>query len=339
MVFAGGLLFAAASAATGFYYYARFQDVPPPGRMQQAQAARPVAKFIAAPQDSSDSKGEGASQSPASPTPSQPSYQIGLDPMKEFHEELNRVLVGELGTTFPELHTVLGVQQAGGDDSAHRRVAFQLLEAADKAPADQRPVMFLAADLVAQQIWCAFEDKTGCEKLRGNFAQHQLTLKGAGLGGVFVYGHDLLWRLWQDYPSTEWGERAFVLLLEHGWDTGPTCEKGAEQFREVIRQGEAFLHERSNSSNTSVVTFLVAEAYATRWSLSATREGGDMSDYVDPAKYKDGAEEARVKAVGYFEQLQQGAPQTQFGEYARQILPPLRDRQSFDHYRFFCIYD
>ena len=121
-------------------------------------------------------------------------------------------------------------------------------------------------------------------------------------------------------------------------DTSPTCEKGPEQFREVIRQGESFLQQRPGSPQRAVVTLLVAEAYATWWSLgNETR--GEMSDYVDPKQYQQGAEEARIKAVSYFEQVAKLTPESRLGQYARQVLPALRDREALDNYRFFCIYD
>jgi hypothetical protein len=64
-----------------------------------------------------------------------------------------------------------------------------------------------------------------------------------------------------------------------------------------------------------------------------------MSAYVDPKKFHEGAEEARIKAIGYFEQVLQLAPGTKLSEFAQQVLPPLREQQVLDNYRFFCVYD
>lgn len=258
--------------------------------------------------------------------------------MEEYHHNLNQTVLQELGTAFPELRTVLGVQATKGNDPRYRRVVFQLLDAAEKMPADKRPAIFLAADLVAQEISCAMEDKAECNQLRSELARYQLNLQGTELGGAFVYSHDLLWRLWRDYAATEWGERAFVLLLDYGWDTSPTCEKGAEQFREVIRQGQSFLEQRPSSTQRGVVALLVGEAYATWWSLSK-ETSGEMSDYIDPKRYEKGAEDARIRAVGYFEQVAQLAPETKLGEFARQVVSALRDREALDSQRFYCIYD
>jgi hypothetical protein len=178
-----------------------------------------------------------------------------------------------------------------------------------------------------------------CGGLRKDLARLGITLKNDELGGGLYYPHDLLWRIWRDYPETPWGERAFVFILDHGWDTSATCEKGEDQTREVIRQGEAFLQQRAHSPYRGAVTLLVAEAYASWWSLSNEPAVSDMSAYVDPNKFQEGAEEARIKAIGYFEQVPQLAPGTKLSEFAQQVLPPLRKQQVLDNYRFFCVYD
>ena len=59
---------------------------------------------------------------------------------------------------------------------------------------------------------------------------------------------------------------------------------------------------------------LVAEAYASWWSLSNEPSGGEMSDYVDPKQFQQGAEDARLKAIAYFEQVLQLVPGTELGQ-------------------------
>jgi hypothetical protein len=83
----------------------------------------------------------------------------------------------------------------------------------------------------------------------------------------------------------------------------------------------------------------VAEAYASRWSLSNEPAGSGMSDYVDPKEFQEGAEEARIKAIAYFEEVLQLAPGTGFSRFALEVLPPLRDQRILDNYRFYCVYD
>jgi hypothetical protein len=337
-----GFLVAAAGAGGWFYYYSRLQDVPPPPPAKAVQAYRPFARIMAVPQ---------AIKEPSVATPSAPPSQPSTVPervvfhilqrrhLDDFREELKKTVVDELSPAFSELQTVLNDGEYPSSEPRYQRMVLQLLEAAKNVPADRRPVILFAADLVAQKIWCPIENKAECEQLRLDLARYQLTLTRAELGGVFVYPQDLLWRIWKDYPETEWGERAFVLLLDRGWDTSGICEKGEDQTREVIRQGESFVQQRPSSPYRGVVTMLVAEAYASRWSLSNEPAGSDMSAYVDRNQFQEGAEAARIKAIGYFEEVVQLAPGTSFSRYALEVLPPLRDRQILDNYRFYCVYD
>jgi len=131
---------------------------------------------------------------------------------------------------------------------------------------------------------------------------------------AFLFTDMISCGVWQDYPETDWGERAFVLLLERAWDTWPGCSKGSDQFREVIQHGEA---------------------YATWWSLSKDVP----SDYVDPNQYQIGSEEALQKSLAYFEQVIQISPGTSLADYAAQVLSGLRERKVIDPYWFYCVYD
>ena len=259
--------------------------------------------------------------------------------MEQFREDLKRDLVQQLAPAHPQLPEI-GREAGNTVDAAYRDSVFQFLDSAEKASAGQKPPMLLAADFMLQALWCPSEQKGNCDPIRKQFADHKLTLDLSELGGGWYYQHDLLWRVWQDFPATEWGERAFVLLLDAGWDTSGMCAKvGSDQFREVIRQGELFLQQHPNSANRAVVIHLVAEAYATWWALS-TPPKADLADYVDPKLYKDGAEAARQKAVDLFEEALRLSPGNALGEYSRQILPSLRAQQlTSNAYRFFCIYD
>jgi hypothetical protein len=337
LIFLAVSFFIAAGAGGGWFYYSRLQDIPP----FPLQKTRPVAKLSVQPQASvapaTASTPPAISQSNIAHE--QVRFHVGMDPLAEFREDLQKAVATALGGAFPDLKSVLGSRASRASnraDPTYRRMALQILDEAERVPADQRPGYFLAAELVAQDISCPFEDKAGCEQLRTDFARRGLSLDGAALGGVYVYAHDLLWRLWRDYPATDWGQRAFVLLLDRGWDTSPTCQKGADQRKEVIRQGEAFLKQWSNSRYRAAVTDLVGEAYGSWWS------GDEPSDDAPPSPIppkQEGAEEARITAIGYFEQVVQLAPGTKLSEFAQQALQSLRDKQDLDNYRFICIYD
>ena len=164
---------------------------------------------------------------------------------------------------------------------------------------------------------------------------HELSFAYSELGGGSYYQHDLLWRVSKLFPGTEWGERAFVLLLDFGWDPSGSCAQGTDQVREVIRQGESFLQQHPNRPYREFVIHLVGQAYATWWSLSNDPTSA-TADYADPKLYQEGSEQARLKAIGSFEQILKLSPRTLLGEYARQILRALRQRQvTVDGYRFF----
>jgi hypothetical protein len=264
--------------------------------------------------------------------------------VNELRLDFKNSVLGELAPAFPQLQAALNDREENRNDRPYQQVFFQLLAAAEKAPPDQRPAMLFAADLVGEHLGCDTSGErnqleTVCGGLRNDLARYHITLKNDELGAGLYYPHDLLWRIWQDYPATDWGERAFVLLLDRGWDTSSTCEKGEDQTREVIRQGESFLQQRPGSPYRGAVTLLVAEAYASWWSLSNEPAGSDMSAYVDLKQFQVGAEEARIKAIGDFEQVLQLAPGTKLSEFAQQVLPPLREKQVLDNYRFFCVYD
>jgi len=213
------LLVAALSTGGWFFLHSRMQETPPPSA-RALPPTRPIARITVG-QPATIALGTGPSSewlSSAEQIPLRHRFEISLDPMQEFQADLRKALLHELVPAFPELPNFLGVQTAESADPAYRRVVFKLLDEAGNAQADQRPAMLLAADLVAQEIWCPSETKGQCDLVRGEFTQHKMNLAHSELGGVFYYQRDLLWRIWQQYPSTDWGERTFILLLNQGWE-------------------------------------------------------------------------------------------------------------------------
>jgi hypothetical protein len=258
--------------------------------------------------------------------------------MEQFRDEARKALAQQLRASYTNLPD-LNRETAKGVDPGYRDSVFQFLDAAEKAPAAEQPAMFLAADFMLQGLWCPSEQKIECDQLREQFAKHDLTFVYSELGGGSYYQHDLLWRIWKDFPETDWGERTFVLLLDSGWDTSGKCAKGADQFREVIHQGESFLQQHPNSPYRDFVVHLAGQAYATWWALGNEPKPA-MADYVDPKLYKEGSEDARIKAIASFEQTLQLSPKSPLADYAEQFLPTLRQQQLIvDSYRFFCVYD
>jgi len=341
-----GFLVAAGGSGGWLYYRSRLRDVPPPPT-RAAQAFRPVARIMVAPQPSTTPSANTPSEPPSPPSnvPERPVFHLlERHHVEDFREDLKKKVLDELAPSYPELQMLLNDREENASTLPYERVVFQLLDTEKKEPSDRRPAILFAADLAASHLGCDMGDardmtKGDCARLRSEFARYNLTLAYDELGGGPYYPHDLLWRIWRDYPETEWGERVFVLLLDSGWDTSATCAKGGDQTREVIRQGESFLQKRPGSPYRGIVTLFVAEAYASRWSLSNEPAGSGMFEYVDPKEFQQGAEDARIKAIAYFEKVLQLAPGTAFSRFALEVLPPLREKQILDNYRFYCVYD
>ena len=303
-------------------------------------ARAPVAAIaVARPQAASSPANPAPAHVDAAPEAIAQAFTVTVpEPMERFHADVEAALAHRLAAVNPQLQTYFDRDPAKLSDANYQRFVFQFLDQADKAEGQERAAMLLAGDILAAKLSCPTEDDTQhyCDDLRSNFALHHLTMRLSELDGGSYYQHDLLWRVWREYPATEWGERAVVLLLDSGWDTSMTCANGADQFRAVIKQGEPLLNAAKPTPYRPVILHLLGEAYATWWTLS--HETG-MEDYVDPKQYLEGAEDARTKAIGYFNQVQQLAPGTALADYAIQMVPALQQRLVLKDFRFFCIYD
>jgi hypothetical protein len=197
-------------------------------------------------------------------------------------------------------------------------------------------VLLLAADLLAGQLGTDDERSPEWAARRRTLSAHGLAWEWSQLGATWVYGHGLLWRIWQEHPSNPWGERAFVRLLGLGWDTSVACRKGSDQFRAVIRQGEAFRARRPASPVRADVEFLIAQSYETWWSLS---QASPEDPYAQSARYQAGALTARQKAIALYNDVLQLIPDSPEAAYARRVLPRLALGFATNQRRFFCVYD
>src|SRR6267154_857213 len=214
----------------------------------------------------------------------------------------------------------------------------RLLTNAKIAPPDRQPVLLFASDRLAWRLpWLMNNDYSQAghwQKWRTNLASFGVTYEQSGEGG-WTYTSALLKRVEADYPETDWGERAFLILLNHGWDTGVDCEAGSDQFRHVIARGLAFLEKRRNSPYHLDVQLIVAQAHETWWSLSQAPTDQEDSD-ANPQEYKEGAEAARQQAIARYEHLLQFAPQSDQAAYARRVLPRLKQSIDTGQRRFYC---
>jgi len=214
----------------------------------------------------------------------------------------------------------------------------RLLTNAKIAPPDRQPVLLFASDRLAWRLpWLMNNDYSQAghwQKWRTNLASFGVTYEQSSEGGR-TYTSALLKRVEADYPETDWGERAFLILLTHGWDTGVDCEAGSDQFRHVIARGLAFLEKRPNSPYQLDVQLIVAQAHETWWSLSQAPTDQEDSD-ANPQEYKEGAEAARQQAIARYEHLLQFAPQSDQAAYARRVLPRLKQSIDTGQRRFYC---
>jgi len=241
---------------------------------------------------------------------------------------------------------VIGVPQEHWKVSEFKDAIVRLLTAAKSAPPGRQPVLLLAADrLAGRMIWVAQNDtsqKDHWAEWRRQLATLGLSYDGTGDstgGDSWIYSGSLLKRASTEYGQSAWGEKAFVLLLSAGFDTGMECAAGSDQFRTVIPQGLQFLETHPNSPYRFDVQLAVAQAYETWWSLSQAPAGTESEDNystVEPEKYQEGAAAARQKAITGYEALVQTSPQSDQAAYARRQLPRLKLGADTGQRRYYC---
>jgi len=137
-------------------------------------------------------------------------------------------------------------------------------------------------------------------------------------------------------PGTSANE-VLLYQMEHGFDETGMCSAGAEEFSQVIQQGESLLAGARvlPSATLSSLHFMIGDAYATIVWLAKSTD----SEYHDPKKYQQVAESARVKALEHYRaafHLERGTARAQkaWREAWRLAagLPPTSGR-------YFCVYD
>jgi hypothetical protein len=148
--------------------------------------------------------------------------------------------------------------------------------------AEEHALVYLAAD-----AWLASLSQESDSTIVG--LGHALARFGVRLGrapesGSILYCGSLLPALASRAGANPWANRAFILLLDQGWDT--TCSdqyEGAlfanEVYVPVLKYGEQFLRKNPNSSIWPAVGLRVALAHETAWSLSFTSGPDDFPDY------------------------------------------------------------
>lgn len=209
------------------------------------------------------------------------------------------------------------------------------LTAAKSRPAGQQVVALVAGDRVLD-----FLSHNGVPL--GEAARAELKSLGANyvhneLAGGDVYAHGLLKEAKALAPAGPSADEILLFQMERGFDETGMCSAGAEEFSQVIRQGESLLASARvlPSATLSSLHFMVGDAYATIVWLAKTTD----SEYHDPKKYQQMAESARAKALEHYRaafNLEHGTARAQkaWKEAWRLAagLPPT-------HGRYFCVYD
>ena len=209
------------------------------------------------------------------------------------------------------------------------------LTAAKSRPAGQQAVALVAGDRVLD-----FLSHNGVPL--GDAAQAELTSLGANyvhneLAGQDVYAHGLLKEAKELAPAGPSADTVLLYQMERGFDETGMCSAGAEEFSQVIQQGESLLAgaRALPSATLSSLHFMVGDAYATIVWLAKTTD----SEYHNLKKYEQMAESARAKALEHYRaafRLERGTARAQkaWKEAWRLAagLPPTSGR-------YFCVYD
>jgi hypothetical protein len=217
-----------------------------------------------------------------------------------------------------------------------------LLRAAASGSREDQARLLLSAHTAVHRLAGTLSDAQA-GPLRRGLARHGVKIGGELHYGGLDYRADLLWRVWREYPDTQAGERAFLELQQRGWSTGNYlgCPPNPDYFRIVIEKGEAFLAARPASPVRKEVVHTLAVAYESWWSIAqAPSDDGIVAHIPYPrrAANKREAERARLRAIDYYRELVQLAPDSPEAAAALRRLPRLELKFDTGQRRFFCTY-
>jgi len=128
----------------------------------------------------------------------------------------------------------------------------------------------------------------------------RLTFLWNGIAQVEEYQHDLLRKVVEAGPGTQWGADALVALLRSG--SVLSEDERVPLFKVVIE----WLSEPGwQALKDTRLTRIEGEAYETWWSLSKASPDEPMlvDAGVSPSNFVAGAEEARLKAIADYERV------------------------------------
>jgi hypothetical protein len=187
---------------------------------------------------------------------------------------------------------------------------------------EERDLLHLAAD-----GWLAAlgpqDDSSTVARVRASLSRHGVGFSPDSEWGWAVYCGSLLPPLAERAGTNAWADRAFLLLLEQGWDA--TCSsdyEGAtfanEIYHPIVKHGATFLERHPKSAIWPAVALRVALAHETAWSLSF---GSGPNDYPD---YTVGADSHRARAIKLYQAL---VPRAADARFAAAIRARIRSLQ------------
>jgi|GEM_PF-2152777 len=250
----------------------------------------------------------------------------------------------DLGELYPAAEDRPETEQERRKAERETRAALlKLMAQAKEGDRNRRAAVLVAADRLATRMGALLvvasivngsehiQEVENSERVRLQLASHGIRYGGIGhYSGELEYDHSLLRRAWKEFPETQWGQRAFLLLQELLCSLPGNSCKGPNCFRAVIEQGEAFLQQYPDTVFRKEVIYHLAVANDTWWSLSQA-EPAEEAD-VDPAS----AERARQRAIQLYERLLQMDPHSAEARIGSMALPRLKLKLDTGERKFFC---
>jgi len=156
------------------------------------------------------------------------------------------------------------------------------------------------------------------------------------LAGGRVYTQGLLKRAVAIAPPGPSANDVLLYQMERGFDETGACSAVAEEFKQVIQQGESLLVGSRKLPNPTLASlhFMVGDAYATIVWLAHTNEG-----YHDPKDYQQMAKSARLKALEHYRAALKLEHGTDRAQRAWKDAWRLTAGQPPRFGRYFCVYD
>lgn len=243
----------------------------------------------------------------------------------------------ELGHELPEYAELMKrptvpIVSRAKREVAIRQAALRLLQQVERADPERKALLLAAADELVERLADLLVDERG-EVPEATTARRQLKQFGVTLGtrmwdGGLSYNMDLLRRAAAEVPNTEWGEIAFVRMLARGldWRGFFGCQP-VDQFGVVVEKGEAYLKAHPNTGRRKELMFTLALAYETWWSASHAQPIDSLAyEQFGPmrSRYLSRADEARQKAIRYYQDVIHAVPDSPEARAARRQLPRLK---------------